>query len=684
MTTVDALRLAPFHLDEAAIQWVEGWLRRLTTEQKVRQLFNLPAHSDDAERTAVLAGLQVGGITRYGGTDLENNWRAARTLIESAEIPLLISGDIEGGAIGMPFGTPMPNQLGLAATGSTALNGEAVEVLAREARAMGFNWTFTPVLDINAAFRSAIVATRSYGSDPDTILKHALVNMRTFQRHGIAATAKHWPGEGFDDRDQHLVTTINPLDMAAWRASFGRLYRGLIDAGVMSVMSAHIALPAWARQHGASGLEALRPASVSKLLNQDLLRGELGFNGLIVSDASGMAGLSAWAPRAQSVPEVIAHGCDVLLFPGPFETDLGHIMAALSDGRLSEVRIEEAVTRVLGLKAALGLHRKSLDELLPPLDAARNTVRCPEHLGVAARVSAASVTLVKDVKSTLPLRVEKHRRVVVMTDPQRVGFAGHGAMELQVQALLTQRGFEVRAFDPEQPPTPADTDLVLYLLAQESLLSRSHIYMDWARIQGDWRGAMQRYWHTLPCVLVSFGHPYYMYDAPRMPSPVVAGEGAEQIIDVRNAFTMVSMMQDVVKHGTATRAMQLGRQDLAGKTGTTSDSIDAWFCGFQPTLVGISWMGFDQPRSLGDKETGGGAALPIWMSYMEKVLKDVPQAQYSMPDNMIAARINESGRRDENGSLIEYFYQENLPTEQSAPLPGEGARPADMAKDQLL
>ncbi len=171
--------------------------------------------------------------------------------------------------------------------------------------------------------------------------------------------------------------------------------------------------------------------------------------------------------------------------------------------------------------------------------------------------------------------------------------------------------------------------------------------------------------------------------------PAIAGETADQVIDVRNAFTMISMMQDVVKHGTATRAMQLGRQDLGGKTGTTSDSVDAWFCGFQPTLVGISWMGFDQPRSLGDKETGGGAALPIWMGYMEKALKDVPQAAYAMPDNMVAVRINENGYRDANGALIEYFYQENIPPEQAMPpAPSEDGnkevRPADTIKDQLL
>ncbi len=165
-------------------------------------------------------------------------------------------------------------------------------------------------------------------------------------------------------------------------------------------------------------------------------------------------------------------------------------------------------------------------------------------------------------------------------------------------------------------------------------------------------------------------------------TPVVANENAEQVIDVRNAYTMVSMMQDVVKHGTAIRAMQLGRQDLAGKTGTTSDSIDAWFCGFQPTVVGISWIGFDQPRTLGDKETGGGAALPIWMSYMEKVLKGVPQAEYSLPENMVAVKINESGHRDENGTREEYFYQENAPG--GAAPASDGAKPVDAIKDQLL
>lgn len=166
--------------------------------------------------------------------------------------------------------------------------------------------------------------------------------------------------------------------------------------------------------------------------------------------------------------------------------------------------------------------------------------------------------------------------------------------------------------------------------------------------------------------------------------PAVAGENADRIIDVRNAFTIVSMLQSVVRYGTGARAMQLGRQDLAGKTGTTSDSMDAWFCGFQPTVVGISWIGFDTPRTLGEHETGAVAALPIWMSYMSKVLKDVPETTYTMPDNMVAARINELGYRDPKGDRTEYFYQENLPpTQESLPAETE-TKPAETVKDQLF
>ncbi len=146
--------------------------------------------------------------------------------------------------------------------------------------------------------------------------------------------------------------------------------------------------------------------------------------------------------------------------------------------------------------------------------------------------------------------------------------------------------------------------------------------------------------------------------------PARAAEQAKQIIDPRNAFLMTSMMQDVIQRGTATKAKQLGRTDLAGKTGTTNNHVDAWFCGYQADLVAISWIGFDNPKPLGNNETGGHAALPIWMSYMGKVLKGVPMAVYTPPPGITTAKINpETGLREADGTMTEYFLQEQLPPE---------------------
>ncbi len=167
-------------------------------------------------------------------------------------------------------------------------------------------------------------------------------------------------------------------------------------------------------------------------------------------------------------------------------------------------------------------------------------------------------------------------------------------------------------------------------------------------------------------------------------TPTVAAETAERVIDVRNAYTMVNMMQDVVRHGTAIAAMSLGRQDLAGKTGTTSDFMDAWFCGFQPTIVGVAWIGFDNPHTLGSGETGGGAALPMWISYMDTILKNVPQATYTMPDGMVSARINPSGLRDPAGERTEIFYKENLPPEQGSQQQENPAKQSDSVREQLF
>ena len=173
--------------------------------------------------------------------------------------------------------------------------------------------------------------------------------------------------------------------------------------------------------------------------------------------------------------------------------------------------------------------------------------------------------------------------------------------------------------------------------------------------------------------------------------PERAGENAERAIDGRNAFIMASMLQDVVRMGTGARAMQLGRKDLAGKTGTTNDFVDAWFCGFGTDLVAVAWIGFDNPHTLGHNETGAQAALPMWMAYMDKAMKGVEERTRVLPEGIVQARINpESGLRDGEGNgIVDFFYQEFLPAERDSesapPNPSpSGTKPPEEVKSQLF
>jgi len=511
---LDHLTKAPFNLDREALEWVTRTFQALDDTTRAAQLFNLNSRGDDREAEAArLRELTPGGITRYFGPDGSKERAQMATIQAEAKVPLLVSADLEGSRMSLPFGTAVPNPLALAAVDDVELTEAISDLMAREARSVGINWSFTPVLDINAAFRSPIVATRGYGSDPARIERHALAQMRVFQRLGLAATVKHWPGEGYDERDQHLVTTINPLSMEEWRATFGVLYRAAIDQGVKSVMSAHIALPAYILERNPDvGEEAYLPASVSAALNTKLLRGELGFNGLIVSDASEMAGLSGVMPMLDAKIEIIASGCDMVLFSSRPEAEIAAVRDAVHSGRISTERFHDAVTRVLALKASLGLHR---------------AVDMPAQAGItsaqklASEAFARAPTLVKDRNRTLPLGLEKHRRILVVSGGI-VEPMPNARLDFKLPEMLAAEGFEVTLHPYGTPLDTDGQDLVLYLFGEETLLTRGRIFLDWRALHGDFRAAMKRPWTSLPTVMISFGFPYYLYDAPRVPAYINA------------------------------------------------------------------------------------------------------------------------------------------------------------------
>lgn len=514
---------APFHLDAAGLAWVKATFERLTPDDKVRQLFCPRMRGTDPAEIERLAKFRPGSMIRMAEPDRAKELKLIARFNDLAPVPLLVSADLEGSRMSLPGATVVPNPLAIAAIDDIEVTETIGAIMAEEALASGINWTLTPVLDINAAFRSAIVATRGFGSDVETIERHALAQMRVFQAHGVAATVKHWPGEGYDDRDQHLVTTVNPLSMTEWEASFGRLYRAAIKAGAMSVMSAHIALPSFAREMGADGVELFRPASISRHLTQVLLREKLGFEGLIVSDATGMAGLNSWSRRRDYLPEVVAAGSDVILDPSDVEADRLIIEAALADGRLTWARVDDAVLRQLAMKAAIGLHKP--DRRVPSPDEEANR-------RVAMAATKRAPTLVKDVQALLPLDPKVHKRVLVVSGGVVMPFMPE-PLPFALPDMLRAKGFEVSVYAPGGPIEAGRYDLMIYLFGEESLLTRNHIFIDWLKLGGHLGNAMARHWSDVPTLMISFGHPYYLYDAPRVPTYI-------------NAYMSTETMQEVV------------------------------------------------------------------------------------------------------------------------------------------
>jgi beta-N-acetylhexosaminidase len=555
MTIYDELRKAPFNLDDAAISWIRDVYASLDLDDKIGQLFTLIMIGTDEEDFKRIASLRPGGVTRFFTADLEFERRVISDLVAKSKVPPIISADLEGSRHSFAFGTPVLGQLGLAAVDDVQATEKSSEILAREGRAMGVRWSFTPVIDINTAFRSPIVGTRSYGSDVNKIERHAVAHVHGLQRNGVAATAKHWPGEGYDDRDQHLVTTTNPLSMDEWKETFGRLYRTLITEGVLAIMSGHISLPAYIRSKMPdAGLEAFRPASVSRLLNVDLLRDELGFNGIIVSDATPMGGLSAWGHHLDTLPDIIANGCDMILFSDEPEEDMAAVKAAVEDGRITPERLEEAVLRVLALKAHLKLFQPS--DVLPDAAEACHLLAHPDNVAASREYIGRSPTLVKDVNGIFPLDPAKTKRVLLV-DGGIIHPLMPQPLEFLLPALLRKEGFEVTIDRPDIVPTPDDFDLVLYALGDESLLVRGRIFVDWHRMGGGGLfKAMYRPWTNIPSVMISFGHPYHLYDAPRVPAYI-------------NAYSTMDSVQEAVVE------CMLGRKPFLG-----TNPVDP-FCGLE-------------------------------------------------------------------------------------------------------
>lgn len=441
------LRAKPFYLDDEAVQWVEDTIANMTLDEKVGQLFvQMRRAPGEAEIQQVLDTYHQGGLRYQGGDSKAVHWQNA-TYQKHTKIPLLIAVNCDNGGDGaMSDGTFIATAAEAAAAADTGTAYNIGLVAGREASATGANWMFNPCCDIYMNWRNTIVNTRAFGDNADQVIRNTKAFIDGVHQSPMACCAKHFPGDGVEERDQHLVLGVNDLDADTWEATFGKMYRALIDSGLESMMIGHIAAPALSRKlRPGIKEEDIMPATLAPELLTDLLRGDMGFNGLIITDASHMAGIACMEKRSVAVPKAIASGCDMFLFSNDADEDFGYMKQGIEDGVISAERLSDALHRILGLKARVGLHKRQAAGTLVPSEEALAVVGCDEHKALAEKAADACVTLVKDTKKNLPINPETQKRarlVFIQSTPTSKAYKGEPVRDVVVEEL-ERAGFEV-------------------------------------------------------------------------------------------------------------------------------------------------------------------------------------------------------------------------------------------------
>ena len=395
-----------------ASRWVKETLGSLTLREAVAQLV-FPwisggyAAESDPELQELLAWVDegLGGVLISIG--VPDAYAAKLNRLQArASVPLLVASDFENGGPGMRInhsyaipsllpqggGTSFPPTMAFGAAGDEELAFEYGRVTATEARAVGVHWLLAPVLDVNSNPENPVINTRAFGEHPETVGRLGAAFIRGARAGGALATAKHFPGHGDTRTDSHIELPV----VAADRERLDRVelvpFRMAVEAGADAVMTAHVAVP--------EVLGDERPATMSPVFMDELLRGEMGFGGILFTDALRMGAITDGYGAGEAAVLALEAGSDVLLAPDGVHTAIDAVAAAVSSGRLSRSRIDRSVRRLLEAKARLGLHRGAL---VDPAQVAA-VVGAAAHRDAAARAAEASVTLVRDAAQALPLR----------------------------------------------------------------------------------------------------------------------------------------------------------------------------------------------------------------------------------------------------------------------------------------
>ncbi len=412
------LKAKPYCLSDEDIRWVQDTIAGMTPEEKVGQLFfQLTASRDEAYLKELMEKYHLGGC-RYNPAPGAAIQQQNRTLQQYAKVPVFIACNTEAGGDGAcADGTNIGAGIKIGATRNPDYAYALGKMANEEAAAIGCNMAFAPVCDIHYNWENTEIVSRAFGNDPARVAEMSKAYMDGAHTiPGFACTAKHFPGNGQDFRDAHLSNNVNYFDVDEWDATYGMVYKTLIDGGLDAIMGGHIMLPKYAKAINPDLQdEDMMPATLSPEIMTTLLRDKLGFNGMVVTDASHMVGMTDRMKRSEMLPASINAGCDMFLFFNDPDEDFGDMLAAYQNGVIGEARMTEALTRILGLKAHLGLHKKAKEDLVPAPDVLAEALGKPEYKAMHEAISRDCITLVKyKDKDVLPVTPERYKRIMIV------------------------------------------------------------------------------------------------------------------------------------------------------------------------------------------------------------------------------------------------------------------------------
>ena len=523
--------------DPAPPTWADTALAALTLEQKVGQLMMplvmggfTPDGTEEFERIRRdIVEHEVGGVIVSVGSPVEVAAKLNR-LQELSALPLLVASDLESGA-GFRFSgivrvpgttllggaTTFPSLMAIGATGDPELAYRAGRVTGTEAKAIGVHLPFSPVLDVNNNPENPIINIRSFGEDPAQVALLGGRFVEGLQESGVVATGKHFPGHGDTEVDSHLNLPVINADRERLDAIELVPFREAIARGMGAVMSAHIALPALT--------ENGTPSTLSETVLSGLLRDEMGFDGIIVTDAMNMAAVNRRYGRGEAAVRALEAGADIILMPPDVGSAIRAIVRAVETGRVSEARLDESVLRLLALKETMGLDAQRTVDVA---DVPRH-VGVPEHEEVASEVAVRSVTLLRNEGNLLPLRGTRNANVLSITYRRESDILAGRAFNRRLrQTYRRLRSVELhRDTDPSIYPglrdraRSADLVVVSVYISSVSFGGERTVSEEFQQLVVNLRES------GVPHIVISFANPYLLQEFPSVRAYMLTWGGTD-------------------------------------------------------------------------------------------------------------------------------------------------------------